>query len=815
MGRTSIFEAFQAAAGFTETVLSEADKRLKEKAMFEVQDAELENMESFNQFLTDVQNSGDWRNYEKNWEEFRVKSFNSSVKHLSSPFARKVYESKFKENEMKQRLAVKGIANEKMRLEETTNGLSYVSTVIKSRAFAAKTVIGEDGRERLISAPDQKVQAVSERLNAMYDAGLIDYNNYNLQLSNAQSAVLLNEMTEKGKNLVDSGAKLEEVLSSVRGIEGQYSTPSGLTVNAGSVRAEALKEVKGYFFEKQHIRYTEGEQNLSRIYAQQIKALAAGNWDEAVKCSKQGMLAIRQWDGTHKGDGFSANVRDEYAQKFFLTDDMSGRTGGGSGGGGSAGLKGAKAADLVSYLLFQEQNGFEVKDENGNKQKVKPTRSESMKQLMPGGNLYEQLRKTDGEFAATVKAQQALDLFKNEFAKNLPVGAAEVYKNIQNTVKNVFIARFGKKYLESEEGAVNFAAIQGGILARVTAALENISYENLTADKVRDLISFEVLKEADYKDGKIVINDYVFNNAAKQEQAAAEMSNVLKGEWDKGLRGEDLSSEASREAADYLRNYVLKAVAAKTGLTNDEVLSKYRIDITNDGRATVFDNEKGEEVFRGGVILNKDGKKVFRLADRAEGEKGKVSFVPNKKGANDIAHERRIEEARNRANLRNLGIVGTGGKKAGGKKGSEEHRQYVEKLSKEDGEFFKSVRNSLAFDKDFSEGKINSEEQSKKIIKEFERAKKSVTEFEKVKDKRVPERIRQEFNSFYGFLKTGYEKAVFIDAYEYAKKNMKDGRISLVTVLEEFQSLCEERNIKRHIPNDFFIKADKADKRGK
>lgn len=76
-----------------------------------------------------MQNSNDWENYEKKWENFKVNVYNDTSKGLSSPFARRVYDSQYKNEEMKQRLLVKSIANQKMRAQDFTKGFDYINNV--------------------------------------------------------------------------------------------------------------------------------------------------------------------------------------------------------------------------------------------------------------------------------------------------------------------------------------------------------------------------------------------------------------------------------------------------------------------------------------------------------------------------------------------------------------------------------------------------------------------------------------------------------------------------------------------------------------
>ena len=54
MGQYGIFDAFQAAAGATQTVLGELDRQNRLKAEMEVQDAALKDKEAFDHFMLDL-----------------------------------------------------------------------------------------------------------------------------------------------------------------------------------------------------------------------------------------------------------------------------------------------------------------------------------------------------------------------------------------------------------------------------------------------------------------------------------------------------------------------------------------------------------------------------------------------------------------------------------------------------------------------------------------------------------------------------------------------------------------------------------------
>ena len=172
MGQTGIFDVFQAATGAAGAVLDELDKQNRLQAEMEVQDAALKDKEAFHQFMLDLENSNDFTNYEKRWERFKVSVHNDTAKGLSSPFARRVYDSHYKNVEMEQRLVIKSVAQQKMRAQDFTKGFDYIGNVITSSSFADTEETAEDGHTYTKTATQQKKELIDGKLYTMYEAGL-------------------------------------------------------------------------------------------------------------------------------------------------------------------------------------------------------------------------------------------------------------------------------------------------------------------------------------------------------------------------------------------------------------------------------------------------------------------------------------------------------------------------------------------------------------------------------------------------------------------------------------------------------------------
>ena len=362
MGQYGIFDAFQAAAGATQTVLGELDRQNRLKAELEVQDAALKDREAFDQFMLDLENSNDWENYEKRWNDYKVAVHNNTAQGLSSPFARRVYDTHYKNAEMEQRLLVKRVAQQKMRAQDFTKGFDYINNVITSRSFADMEAVGEDGNTYTKSATQQKKELIDQKLYTMHEAGLLSYEQFNQGLRDSYASLMKHEMVTAGKQSVDEGKSIEEVTSTIQDYKNEFVTVAGGRVSEEAVKDAAREEIENYFYKQQAIRYKNGEQGASQIYRKMSDALAKGDWDGAYSAADEGRKYLQDWDGKYSGDGFDANVRDEYSDKFMLKDDV-------AIAGKYGGVARMEVKDEKNYWLFFEKHEDIIDEKTGTKRK--------------------------------------------------------------------------------------------------------------------------------------------------------------------------------------------------------------------------------------------------------------------------------------------------------------------------------------------------------------------------------------------------------------------------------------------------------------
>ena len=780
MGQYGIFDAFQAAAGATQTVLGELDRQNRLKAELEVQDAALKDKEAFDQFMLDLENSNDWENYEKKWNDYKVAVHNNTAQGLSSPFARRVYDTHYKNAEMEQRLVIKHVAQQKMRAQDFTKGFDYINNVITSRSFADMEAAGEDGNVYTKSATQQKKELIDQKLYTMYEAGLLSYEQFNQGLRDSYASLMKHEMVTAGKQSVDEGKSIEEVTSTIQDYKNEFVTVAGGRVSEEAVKDTAREEIENYFYKQQAIRYKNGEQGASRIYRKMSDALAKSDWDGAYAAADEGRHYLREWDGKYSGNGFDANVRDEYSDKFMLKDDV--RIAGTYGA--LAHMKAEEASDFYLYML---QHGYTDKDGNF----IKPT----FKQMVGiiNGEALEALTKVLGAEKAMALTYDTLSKITSAIAKppHCNPGVSYSIQNIEQSLKHIMAK---DKKFNTLEGQAKLNRVLGEATAQAYDYVNSTPFDQQKPEAIEDIIIACALRA----NGGVEIGSYVFGNEVKRAQDAAKVAEAVAGESQRGAYGEDLSTPEVQEGKEQLRNVTVESIKKIENLTsNDAVLEKYQVDILEDGRAVAKDRKSGDFVHVFGRIENEYGKKEYRRFEPKKQADGTYTYTPDTKRASEIQKEKQKEENKTRAFIRDVNTLGARESEYSPKqeKASETFMDFAEKIPAQDRALFTTIRDSYGARDDFKTGGVSNAAQEKRIIDTFKEGVKRLRDFEKNGTSRIPSGIKNGFFAVYDHLENEYQKLSFIDAYEYARERPTRGVISLATTIEKYSALQKERHL--------------------
>lgn len=780
MGQYGIFDAFQAAAGATQTVLNELDRQNRLKAELEVQDAALKDREAFDQFLLDLENSNDWENYEKRWNDYKVAVHNDTAQGLSSPFARRVYDTHYKNAEMEQRLVIKRVAQQKMRMQDFTKGFDYINNVITSRSFSDMEAVGEDGNTYTKSATQQKKELIDRKLYTMYEAGLLSYEQFNQGMRDSYASLMKHEMVSAGKQSVDEGKSIEEVTSAIQDYKNEFVTTAGGRVSEETVKDAAQEEIENYFYKQQNIRYKKGEQGSSRIYRKMSDALAKGDWDGAYKAADEGRKFLQEWDAQYSGNGFDANVRDEYADKFMLKDDVkvAGRYGG---------LARMKAEEEADFWLYTMKHGW--KDTEGNTTLFKMS---EVINIITGDGL-EAKAKILGREKAMAHAYDTLSKLNQALSKPpyCNAGVTASVKNIEHTMRTIMEK---DKNFNTLEGQAKLNRVLGETIAQAYDYLSTTPFDQQKPEAIQDIIVSCALRA----NGGAEIGSYVISNERKQAQDAAKVADTVGGETSMGVYGEDLSSKEVREGKERLRNYTVESVKKIENLTsNDAVLEKYQVDILEDGRAVAKDRKSGDFVHVFGVIENENGEREYRRFEPKKQANGKYTYTPDTERASEVQKKKQKEDKETRAYIHDIDTIGARKSEYSSKneKASESFMDFAEKIPAQDRALFKQIRDDYGSRDDFKTGTISNAEQEKRIMSTYKEGAARLHSFEKDGKAQLPEKIRNGFFAVYDHLENDYQKLTLIDAYEYARKHSGRGSTSLAVTIEKYSVLQQERHL--------------------
>ena len=782
MGEHGIFDAFQAVAGATGTILDEFDRQNRLKAELEVQDAALKDREAFDQFMLDLENSNDWENYEKRWNDYKVAVHNNTAQGLSSPFARRVYDTHYKNAEMEQRLVIKHVAQQKMRAQDFTKGFDYINNVITSRSFADMEAVGEDGNTYTKSATQQKKELIDQKLYTMHEAGLLSYEQFNQGLRDSYASLMKHEMVTAGKQSVDEGKSIEEVTSTIQDYKNEFVTAAGGRVSEEAVKDAAREEIENYFYKQQAIRYKNGEQGASRIYRKMSDALAKSDWDGAYAAADEGRRFLQDWDGKYSGNGFDANVRDEYSDKFMLKDDV-------AIAGKYGGLARMEVKDEKNYWLFFEKHEDIIDEKTGTKRK--PMHSEVINYILTDA-LQAKIKILGPEkaMAKTYELLAALDeaIYKPPFCNE---GVAASVKGVDSAVKTLFEQR---KDFKTQEGQGLYLRALGEIKGQVHDYIARTPVNEQTPQSVQDIFVAGLLRI----NGGTEIGSYVTSNERKQMQDAARTADAVAMNQNTSVYGDNLVPPEILKGREELRNVAVESVKKIENLTsNDAVLEKYQIDILEDGRAVAKDRKTGDFVHVFGIIENEYGEKEYRRFAAKKNADGTYTYTADTKRASEIQKEKQREENDTRDFIRDVNTLGVRESEYSTKQetASETFMDFAEKIPAQDRALFTKIRDSYGARDDFKTGGVSNAAQEKRIIDTFKEGVKRLRDFEKNGETQLPENIRNGFFAVYDHLENDYQKLSLIDAYEYAREHSGRGGTSLAATIEKYSALQKERHL--------------------
>ncbi len=756
MGKYSVFDAFQAAAGATSSVLNSFDEQLKIKAGIEVQDALLQQQEAFHQWTLEADNSNDWRNYEKSWDTFKKKSYNSSMKTLSSPYASRLFTQHFKKMEMTQRITVQKMAHHKMKTEELVKGLDSARSVITAEYFTPQTITNPDGTTRKVSVLEQKKAKITEILHMQYNRGNLSYEELNIKEQEAYAALLKHDFVSQGMALVDAGKSLAEVTAFTEQYEQAFTLSTGNTITHEAIKGKATQQIKAYFREQQGIWYEQNAQQVSQVLTLMHDAINKKQWEKAIMYRDQGRALLHSLDAKYSNDGFSQEKRDYFSRAFSLSDDVLMK-------GGTAAVGSMSTKQLDAYFKYLQSYG---KDDKG-----KPFTNAALVKYVQNDFLPERA-KTQGIPAAMAEAYTIIKSLEKGVIEQADEGVKHMIKNAPALLKSICKEKGLDDVQTMQVVSAGIAQIYDYVETTPRALqrpddLSRIAMQSVMANTAETTIEKGIGLFSKSVQTQLDSNLLLYGNTKKAKTDGTSL-----------LTDQDISRRDSARGA-FIEEFQ-KAIGFDT---KDEVLSAYTISINDSGTIDVIDNDTKDKVFEYKVRqtgVDKHGNPIGEgsLYAISKDTDGGIIRTP-------LSSLEDIKNSRDKKQIQKQEAYETEMNKLNGKNTTEHFQNEVLKVPREERALFTQIKQ-----KGESEEEILSTYKTLHAINEKYQAGKEL-----LKAVPVPtvagkkhEGMQKGFIKTYNALKEPYSKALFLQAFDEQKGNGDAASI----LVNSYDAFCQK-----------------------
>ena len=811
MGQYGIFDAFQAAAGATQTVLSELDRQNKLKAEVELQSAQIQAAEEFNHYLIDLQYRNDFENFRTDWENKSRDIYNNVTKGLSSPYARRLYDMQYKELSSAQSVKIAGYQRAKLAEFNTVNTFNNITDIIESAGYTEKT----DENGRTLSITEQKAADAQKALLTLYQYDGRSYENLNSDLQKVGTQLLLHTMKEQAFNALDNGEDIEAVLEGIRSDTSQLTLLNNQTVYSEGLKDTVKKEATTYYTEKIQYKQERNQNAFTQRYNDVLKKSVLEGYHTAVPLAKQLLVDINAAlakDQTALSRSFSESKTKELVDFLSEQDKFL------KGGSASAASFLAKldTKGLCGVIIEQAKNGYKVLDKQGNvtgkTQYYSPLAllEHYDREIIPEMAQAAGISETEMRYKFAGLKDELISMLFDD--KHCPQDVKLFLNNSKQTIENAFRARYGKQ-ADTPEGKTAIANLNAAYALHMQTSLMNAPFVDkqnggkwtLEAAKnfSNEFISEHVLKELgearDAAETKATgpIKRHFFSEDEKQAIEAGRLLDMLSKFNDTDTYGRRIETEKMRQNKEQLINYTWNDIAARDGLTLEEAQEKYSLVI--DSKHAVIhltDNTSGARI-DGVLTEDETGERPLTFM-QVKTEGNKSSYEPLESGRT-VADKRKKEEKETAAFKNKMADFGDRWNldSRTGKPVSDDFKTYVASIPHENQGLFSAIKKSTQKSANKNGASVSEMEQA--IKTEYERVKNTIPEFEGTMESRIPERLKDgtkdEVLSCYASLKDPYDKVTFIDAYEKARREAARGEFSLLHILNSFITLAKERGI--------------------
>lgn len=275
MGTRTMFDAFKSAAGFTEDVLAYNDQLNRQQAAVELNTLAIEKEQGVNKLMLELQQRGDYQNYEKLTDEFLTKFDKDAESRLSSPYAKKQY-----------------------GMSAAANRVDVLNTVQKQALQLQKEdILVKDAELRQLITntygnTDEAVQKKNENYAGEFASNIIDEQTYRTSCLKAGQDAYTNQLFDFSQKriaeLAEQGVPLDEIYGIISAeINAKECDIQVRVLDTSTANMQQLEDSTAKYQDISHLLNTEASktaanQRLNEIINTEIKETQRQNFSSGV-----------------------------------------------------------------------------------------------------------------------------------------------------------------------------------------------------------------------------------------------------------------------------------------------------------------------------------------------------------------------------------------------------------------------------------------------------------------------------------------------------------------------------------------------------
>jgi hypothetical protein len=318
---STLLDAINAGLGFTSNALSIQDSINRENANIRIQSAQLDFQTKTNDFLRSLEERSDYNNFEQDLDAFLNDYTATANKMAKSPYEAQAV------NQMLQSSRVS--LQDKIR--DVTLQAQKNDTILTNQENELKRQqLKKDG---IITSSQQMEQSQAET-NQMFLSGVLDQETAMIKNKQIVASCFGDDVLTAGYDILDQGGNLEDALNAIDNMSTEeykaYLTDANTGVNEDlfvdfdSLKANAKKELQGYWNTAIKSMQEKNVQHLSEIYSRLMMA----DPTEYNAILKQGQDTLMSMNGNK----LSTTDREKYSRYFKEVENALSSSSGGSSG---------------------------------------------------------------------------------------------------------------------------------------------------------------------------------------------------------------------------------------------------------------------------------------------------------------------------------------------------------------------------------------------------------------------------------------------------------------------------------------------------